>query len=43
LGGILLINCFQKEIAHLLVAQHARMFTVFVFGMKGFVDLSPIF
>jgi hypothetical protein len=43
LGGVLLINCFQKGIAHLLDAQHAQMFTVFVVGMKDFVALSPIF
>jgi len=43
LGGALLINCFQKEITHLLDAQHAQKFTVFVLGMKDFVALSPIF
>jgi hypothetical protein len=43
LRDALLINCFQKEIAHLLDAQHAQKFTVFVFGMKAFVALSLIF
>jgi hypothetical protein len=44
LEGLLLINCFQKELAHLLDAQHAQMLTVFVFGMKDFVPpIPPIF
>jgi hypothetical protein len=42
LGGVLLIHCLQKNIAHLLDAQHAQMFTVFVFGMKDFIALSPV-
>jgi hypothetical protein len=42
LGGVLLINCFQKEIAHFLDAQRAQMFIVFVFGVKDFAALSAI-